>query len=342
MFGQIQYIDCEKEYDTSSKILTYCLKKVGLEKQKNNKLKTKVITEKLDIKPLYLDSNNNDSYKIVYFLSEEDNVTTKIINRPGKFILLYPYATLYLDNFEALKDNLNVKVITILFNYNFNYSITNELSPITIHNIMIENTKLVIHEYTGQNIFIFKNIFDDIFCNKIVKIADIIDNEGHMTYERKKNQEVKNQNVECKYIHLSKLISLDKFSVDSKELDDTIYKNFNICMKILHILKKFDTTSDSGYCLRKIFGETYAHADGLEPTSNGVRCLSVISQFNDNFSGGIYRFPYINVTKRLDKGDVIAFPPYWSHMHLTTPVAQNEYRYTVNTWFYNSLERKAE
>jgi hypothetical protein len=106
----------------------------------------------------------------------------------------------------------------------------------------------------------------------------------------------------------------------------------------------FDNT---GYILRQIVGETRLHSDGLNEiydsnvnfikgSKNGqykmIRNASVIFTLNDDFEGGIFEFPYHDVTIKLEKGSAVMFPPFWTHPHKTTELLNGTVRYTVNTW----------
>lgn len=56
--------------------------------------------------------------------------------------------------------------------------------------------------------------------------------------------------------------------------------------------------------------------------------MSVIMCLNHDYDGGEFVFPTQNYSVNLKKGDIIAFPPDWTH-----PL-NGTYRYTVNTWLY--------
>ena len=38
--------------------------------------------------------------------------------------------------------------------------------------------------------------------------------------------------------------------------------------------------------------------------------------------------------KGLKKGQIIAFPPYWTHKHMVNAPTNGTYRYTINTWLF--------
>ena len=97
------------------------------------------------------------------------------------------------------------------------------------------------------------------------------------------------------------------------------------------------------YCLRKIYGATREHKDGIlsqnDKTNksvfkNQIRNMSVIIALNDDYDGGEFYFPIQDYKIKLKKGDIILFPPYWTHPHKVNPPLNRTYRYTINTWLF--------
>lgn len=89
--------------------------------------------------------------------------------------------------------------------------------------------------------------------------------------------------------------------------------------------------------LRKIFGETRLHSDNVyQPTRDGrrepTRVLSCVICLNDDYVGGELVFPCQNRKIKLKKGQVLLFPPYWTHPHCSEKLEDNTFRYTINTW----------
>mgnify|MGYP003968137707 CR=1 FL=1 len=62
--------------------------------------------------------------------------------------------------------------------------------------------------------------------------------------------------------------------------------------------------------------------------------LTSIVMLNDDYEGGIFHFPNQKISVKLKKGQLIAFPPYWTHLHGVEAVINNTYRYTINTWLF--------
>jgi hypothetical protein len=136
-------------------------------------------------------------------------------------------------------------------------------------------------------------------------------------------------NVECSEFNLSKYLDKDEY----KNNDDYIMNIISECFKMFYLLRPtIRITSDTGYILRKIHGQTYNHIDWIYKDKNECRTLSVIIGLNDNYDGGYFCFSWQNVVYKLKKGSIIMFPPYWTHPHSVTPIKRGQYRYTINTW----------
>jgi hypothetical protein len=88
----------------------------------------------------------------------------------------------------------------------------------------------------------------------------------------------------------------------------------------------------SDVCVRKIDGPTRQHADG--PASDGgIRLLTCVIAFNSDYKEGKFYLPKQNIELKLEAGDIILFPPYWTHPHYTDNPVENV-RYTSTFWFH--------
>ncbi len=71
--------------------------------------------------------------------------------------------------------------------------------------------------------------------------------------------------------------------------------------------------------LRRMLGATRAHSDGIGPqsTSAGIsyRIATIILTLSESSDAIV--FPNYNTTIALNRGDVLFFPPYWTHEHFT-------------------------
>jgi hypothetical protein len=69
-------------------------------------------------------------------------------------------------------------------------------------------------------------------------------------------------------------------------------------------------------------------------SSHRIRNFSVIICLNSNYEEGHFFFPKQNKLIKLEKGEIILFPPYWTHPHMVLSPTQNTYRYTLHTWLF--------
>jgi len=179
-------------------------------------------------------------------------------------------------------------------------------------------------EYAGTNIYIIEDILNETQCNEFISI---IENTKLSDTANEKDKLLK-----CKYVEL------DTDKIEHKELD---YKIYCIFHRIFDLITKCNPyikiTGDTYYILRKIYGETRLHTDEVRANHknfffNQTRCLAAIIALNDDFEGGIFKFPHQNIEHKMKKGSVILFPPFWTHPHEITTVGENQYRYTITTW----------
>ncbi len=62
--------------------------------------------------------------------------------------------------------------------------------------------------------------------------------------------------------------------------------------------------------------------------------MSVIIALNDDYEDGTFHFPNQKFSVKLKKGQLIAFPPYWTHLHGVEELKNDTFRYTINTWLF--------
>ena len=168
-------------------------------------------------------------------------------------------------------------------------------------------------EYDGGNIILLKNIISEEICDKIVNF--ILHNPIHIKNEN-------NNYLNCDSIEVNKYIDHLLYEITSKAIF-ILNKNYD-----------FTITRDCGYNLRKVHGESKKHVDGV--TSNNIntpRILSLIGNFSNN-DGGEFNFYKQDVKFKLNKGDVVVFPPYWTHPHKVSAPSPGTYRHTFITWLH--------
>ena len=167
---------------------------------------------------------------------------------------------------------------------------------------------------------------DESLCDELI---DYINNIKEFEIEKWKE----GQRVNCKFINI-------KNSEDNNNFDNKLYNVIGKFINYMYNNYKVNSKGDSGYCLRKIYGPTRYHVDGLfknnvHPISlYEIRNLSIIIALNDDYEGGQFYFPSQDRVIKLKKGQIIAFPPYWTHPHTVLAPLNGTYRYTINTWLY--------
>ena len=249
----------------------------------------------------------------------------------------------------------------------------------------MENIKIIdeykVIEYDKCNIYVIENLLEEDFCNKIIDLIE--------TIPLKKIVHGDFANVECFIAYTNELLQKnDNFyydfstQINNKEFCSVSNKkskiNMNNCLNgitnkelqnyidnisekvkiISNIMKQINPRIcfdyNSGYNLRKIYGRTKFHIDGIldviksdvtfvnksqtKDNYKMVRNASMIFALNDNYDGGEFHFPYHDIYLKMKKGSVIIFPPYWTHPHEVSSVENNTYRYTINTWFLEMLQ----
>jgi len=235
--------------------------------------------------------------------------------------------------------------------------------------------KYIINEYKKTNIYIIENIIPEEECENFIKFIEHI-NKQKVTYFNGNNVEcyiesminlLKTNDEEYYYFstelnEYNKLIDKikNKEKISTNKLNGLFHEDIvkmNIKMNTyVNIAKDLMKTINnnikfehhSGFLLRKIYGKTRLHKDGITEIYNNsnitflnenkvedfrmIRNASIIFSLNDNYDGGEFNFPYYDLSIKLKKGSMIIFPPYWTHEHETNFLKNNTYRYTINTW----------
>ena len=197
----------------------------------------------------------------------------------------------------------------------------------------MNNNLTQIKNIPSNNILIIENneLMSNELCDEFVNYID-------STSDYKIEQWGVKQNVNCKYIDITDIKEKD---IKAK-FDNDIYKIINYIINVLYKDYNIYCSGDSGYCLRKIDGPTRLHKDGISvdiiddryiPIKK-IRNMSIIIALNDDYEGGEFYFPIQDFKIKLKKGQIIAFPPYWTHPHMVESPTNETYRYTINTWLY--------
>jgi len=177
-------------------------------------------------------------------------------------------------------------------------------------------------EYVGKNIFMIENIIDNEICDKIITEMD--------TMEYEKLFFTNTNNVECYNVKNPTSLSIKNDIIDI----------FTKIIKTMNNIPFINSNSFSFFQLRKIYGMTREHADGVfgeiitHPIDNALikttRNITMVISLNDDFEGGVYHFPLQNVSIKAKKGRCLIFPPFWTHPHSVSSVNKN--RYIVSSW----------
>ena len=233
------------------------------------------------------------------------------------------------------------KVCSIDLSYNtkIKYIIVQDICK---SNKIINNPKQLFENYDTvnerkNNIFTLndQNIINDDDCDFFIKLLNTYIENNEYNIEKWGN----GSNVNCLFMNVENMKNVElKKKVDNK-IFQIVNKVINYLYKEYHILSR----GDSGYCLRKIYGCTREHKDGVLSKTNDksksvyknqIRNMSIIIALNDDYENGEFYFPMQNFKIKLKKGEIIVFPPYWTHPHFVREPTNNTYRYTINTWLY--------
>jgi hypothetical protein len=237
-----------------------------------------------------------------------------------------------------------------------------------------------VHEYNYANIYLVENFLDDELCDELVRLYNCL--------PTRKNLYGPGNNVECFSTTLSDWFNVDDAffyefdlsEVGSRQLFDKVkrkevpYNNnlngtthaelykvnaqlMNMSKRLKRMFKpiqhKICFAYPSGFILRKIFGPTRLHIDGLtldkafnkqhlrvapedrfvNMDSPFVRNCTAVFTLSDHHEGGDFCFPNCRLSLKLTKGSLLLFPPYWTHPHYTTELLNNTYRYTMTCWY---------
>jgi hypothetical protein len=190
---------------------------------------------------------------------------------------------------------------------------------------------------------------NNVECN-ISRIDELLNINDELYYEfstdtNKYNELLQNiQNKKSIYTNKLNGLMVNSMKEYHSKINDIM---INIQTIMNDINPRITLDHNSGYLLRKIYGRTRKHIDNISELYDSninfiknnkkgdyrmVRSASIIFGLNDDYDGGMYNFPYYDVTLKLKKGSVIIFPPYWTHEHEVFTVENNTFRYTLSTW----------
>tara|TARA_B100001175_G_scaffold272587_1_gene245837 strand:- start:1125 stop:2096 length:972 start_codon:yes stop_codon:yes gene_type:complete len=207
------------------------------------------------------------------------------------------------------------------------------------------NTPEVLNKYnidSSLNIILVEDPFilseDD--CDYFVKIIDnYIENDDSLNHTW-----FPGNNVNCKTFRIDEKLNNTNLFLN-KEIYKRVNRVFNNLEKYINKKYAINAKGNSGYQFRKIFGPTRMHKDGVYDTSTPAtldvtRIASIVICLNDDYEGGEFCFPIQDITVKLKKGQIIVFPPYWTHPHYTMDLKNRTYRYTINSWLHEDFNKR--
>lgn len=186
--------------------------------------------------------------------------------------------------------------------------------------------------YPKDGIFLFNDVLTDEECEYIIGVINkyaIKEREKHGFFTSGSESNVIADSITAMEIPEPGI----KEKVCKLMFEKLMYlcKNFSEVYKIY--MGGFEAPT-----FRKIRGATKLHIDGV--FSAQIRNMSLILALNDNYQGGELCFPEHGRIIKLKKGQLVAFPPYWTHPHYTNELLNGTVRYTVNTWTYDTVLRE--
>lgn len=173
----------------------------------------------------------------------------------------------------------------------------------------------------SNNIYVLSNVFSEDICTKIV---DTINEDPGEKLIRRGGQNVHAYQKQLLKNHPFTELIFSKLQELTRFLGKRYFMTFS------------KTPVQEPVCLRKIYDATKLHEDGLKAGENQPesRTLAVIIALNSDYDGGEIVFPCQNFKTKLEQGDAIVFPPFWTHPHYTESLNNNTFRYTINTWLH--------
>lgn len=199
------------------------------------------------------------------------------------------------------------------------------------NNIAQKQKQLIVEELSGcesegvTNVFTVADVFTHSQCREII---------DYIT----KNSALWKEERDLRYTFLSMKEMVVCGVLGASHIDELIFKRVNAVLNAFRENRsEFKGEQDDGYTLHRIIGGDDTNRQTFKPKyktggfTKFVRALSFIAVLNDDYDGGIFNFPNQNLKFKVKKGDVVLFPPYWTHPHSVTSVGEDQARYTINT-----------
>tara|TARA_B100001175_G_scaffold272587_1_gene245838 strand:- start:2141 stop:3088 length:948 start_codon:yes stop_codon:yes gene_type:complete len=309
----------------------------------NNYIKNNQINNLTDYLSNYLNLHKEKLYIKLINNFETNSITIDNLN---EFVIILNnsiHDEIIVNNTKFEETLLINDSSNILINTNLTYI---DITYILIQNVFKKNSIEYINKYfLNDNIFLINdsNIFNHDDCKFIKRFIDkSIENNSIENNFIDKITWNSSYNTQSLGFIISKEVN-NPNKILNKKVDNLV---FNVIKRLISHLKEENQIArlktmkgDTGYQFRKIFGETRLHFDGIKCNKNDTkdtneRFLSIILCLNDDYEGGEICFPVQNRSIKMKKGDILAFPTYWTHPHYSNDLLNKTYRYTINTWLY--------
>lgn len=150
----------------------------------------------------------------------------------------------------------------------------------------------------------FTHKIEESFCRKIVDFV-----------EMNISKAVKKENM---YL----------FNSLSNEFDTKICSEISkICQELYY---KYDIkiSKDSGYTIKKIFN----HDENDSSQYKSDKIMKIMIGLNNDYDGGDIYYPTFEHCYKLKCGEIICFPPYWTHPYIINPPLNKTYFYLLETF----------
>lgn len=260
-------------------------------------------------------------------ISEENDILQEELP-PGHYIFDYNKNTGIISNVSSFAYDDISKIIN---DSNNEIIIVRDIIHSNIEQQKKETPHFLDKETNHIEIINDKYIVNDIFSNDVINFLEETIKKKTEDTEIEKWENGKNVNA--------KYVTSEYVRNNNVKLFEKINKSYIKILNELHCINYSETlrpSYDNTFTIRKIYGPTRKHTDGIFNNSEKkdyVRHSSCIISLNDNYIGGEFIFKDQKLKYKMNKNDIIVFPPYHTHPHLTLPLEDRTYRYTINTWF---------
>lgn len=150
-------------------------------------------------------------------------------------------------------------------------------------------------------------------------------------FDHKMNESLCKNIVDFMEMNISKAVKKENMYVFhelSSELDSSICSEiFKICHH-LYCMYDIKINQDSGYTIKKLFNY---EINNLSQDNNNKK-MKIMIGLNNDYDGGDIYYPKFDYCCNLKCGEIICFPPYWTHEYIIYPPLNRTYFYLLETY----------